>query len=548
MNRPPRVNVTFKVNLKYADRPTFVERFAQNISRTGLFVRAQDPLSVGSRVTFDYRLADGTQVLRGTGVVRWVRLPETPQDAAAPPGMGIEFIDLDPASELLVQEIVRQFGEGNRAPKRTKPSARLPISGSPSRAGSTPSLDADESSLLDALGDGSGEAPVGSSGATMAMNAEALAQMVAYEAFDDDPGAAPQAHGKAEAAPGWFVLDFAGTEVAAAYLAGRTHLSPRLRWEGEHLRVNGQGAYLPSLVSCLGLPWPSPQPAALARRLGISFGKSPRAEEMAVTLRPSPVPIDRALRAFAHTALQKLPLQPRPSAAVVVVPTQLSATAARTLEWLMQDLGFSTVRLLPNALALLHATPLAPAPGEVTLILTVGALGTEIALLEGRSALHPAPYIFDLGFWNADSEVHNHLTMHLLKQGIDLDDDPALADDLMDQITRNRRASLPRWAISLAGADLKIEVTSVARWLLPASERLLLMCDVMMRNHVPEGRQVKHLVLAGDEPLWPGVQEMLQEQLGLSPFVLANGAWSRLDGARNHVEPHAQYEAYETYQ
>ena len=544
MNRPPRVNVTFKVNLKYPDRSTFVERFSQNISRTGLFVRAQDPLSVGSRVTFDYRLLDGTQVLRGTGVVRWVRLPEESQEPTNPPGMGIEFIDLDPASELLVQDIVRQFGEGSRAPKRPKAVApRAPTSGSASRAGSTPSLDADESSLLDALGDGA--VP----DSAMALNAEALAQMVAYEAFDADPdddlGHGTQAPAPA---PGWFVLDLAGTEVAAAYASGRTQLPPRLHWEGNELRVNGKGDYLPTLVSCLGQPWPSPQPAALARRLGVSFGKGPRAGEIAVAVGANPVPIDQALRAFAQTALRKLPLQPKPNAAVVVVPTQMTAVATRTVEALMQGLGFDTVRILPNALALLYATTVTPAPGEITLVLTVGALGTEIALLDGTTPIHPAPHFLDLGFWNADAEVHNRLRMHLLKQGVDVDEDPALADDLMDQITRNRHASASRWAISLAGVDLKIEVTSVARWLVPASERLLLMCDSMMRNHVPAGRQVKTLLLAGDEPLWPGVQGMLQEQLGLPPFVLAHGAWSRLDGARNHVEPHAQYEAYETYQ
>lgn len=544
MNRPSRVNVAFKVNLKYPDRTTFVERFAQNISRTGIFVRAQDPLSVGSRVSFDYFLADGSQVLRGSGVVRWVRLPEQATEPADPPGMGIEFVDLDPASELLVQDIVQQFGEGTRAPKRARAAPpRPPISGSASRAGGGPSLDADESSLLDALGDGDSGA-VAPSG--LGFSADSLAQMVAYEGFDAE--LADQPRGGRAAQPGWLMLDLAGTEVAAAYGAGRTLLPPRLRWEGSELRVDGKGAYLPTLIACLGRPWPSPLPAALARRLGVVFGRGPRSGEMAVSVGAQPVPIDQALRAFARAALQKLPLQPKPESAVLVAPTQLPGLAKRALEAMMGELGFTTVRLLPQALALQLASPIDPTPGELTLVVSVGALGAELALLDGPTLLPPTSYMLDLGLWNADTAVHERVKMHLLKQGVDIDEDPALADDLMDQITHNRRMAASRWAISLSGVDLQIEVTSVARWLVPASERLLLMCDATMRNHVPAGKQVKSLLLAGDEPLWPGVQGMLQEQLGLSPFVLANGAWNRLDGARNHVEPHTQVEAYETYQ
>ena len=39
------------------DVQTFEERFAPNISRAGLFVRAKDPVPVGSRVRFEYRIS-----------------------------------------------------------------------------------------------------------------------------------------------------------------------------------------------------------------------------------------------------------------------------------------------------------------------------------------------------------------------------------------------------------------------------------------------------------------------------------------------------------
>src|SRR5690349_5346542 len=116
--RHRRVEVNIKVNLQYPDRETFEQRFAQNLSRSGMFIRAKDPPAVGSRVNFEYRLADSTRVLRGVGVVRWSRSLKEAKEPESPPGMGIEFVDLDPASEELVGRTVARFGEGKRAPKK----------------------------------------------------------------------------------------------------------------------------------------------------------------------------------------------------------------------------------------------------------------------------------------------------------------------------------------------------------------------------------------------------------------------------------------------
>ncbi len=148
-----RVDVTLKVQLQYPDRDSFVERFSINVSRTGLFVRARDPAPVGSRVRFEYRLNDESRILRGTGVVRWVRSDAS--DPMQPPGMGIEFIDLDPASEQLVTHIVATKGEGERAPKRTAGIARkAPASSVTAKAEPLPELDQEEEDLLAGLAEG----------------------------------------------------------------------------------------------------------------------------------------------------------------------------------------------------------------------------------------------------------------------------------------------------------------------------------------------------------------------------------------------------------
>ncbi|MFC1609626.1 PilZ domain-containing protein [Myxococcota bacterium] len=153
--RQRRVDIRIKVNLKYPDRQTFIDRFCQNISRTGIFIRASDPAPVGSRIHFEYTLLDDSRILRGVGIVRWARRPGDSQEPETPPGMGLEFIDLDPQTDELINQIVAQFGEGKRAPRRAKRDAQPPpppLSPSkPAKRLDEAELDPEEENALDAL-------------------------------------------------------------------------------------------------------------------------------------------------------------------------------------------------------------------------------------------------------------------------------------------------------------------------------------------------------------------------------------------------------------
>src|SRR5690606_27812321 len=120
------------------------------------------PVPVGSRVKFEYRLADSSRVLRGIGVVRWVRTAEQAIAEGEPAGMGIEFVDVDAETDALITQVAARCGEGARAPRRarviTGPTALAPAE---SAAPATParSLDQEEASALDALlGDMGGSA------------------------------------------------------------------------------------------------------------------------------------------------------------------------------------------------------------------------------------------------------------------------------------------------------------------------------------------------------------------------------------------------------
>ncbi|HEX5754442.1 MAG TPA: TIGR02266 family protein [Archangium sp.] len=117
-----RKAVGLLVKLKHTDIGNFVEEFAVNISPGGMFIRSREPQPVGTPVKFEVRIADGLRVMKGSAVVRWVRPPE---DLSGPPGMGIQFTELDAPSQSLVDRMLQRKGEVSpAAPLAAPPAAR----------------------------------------------------------------------------------------------------------------------------------------------------------------------------------------------------------------------------------------------------------------------------------------------------------------------------------------------------------------------------------------------------------------------------------------
>ena len=96
------------VRLAYGSVDEFVERFAVNMSRGGLFIRTREPRPVGTALSLEIRLQTGETVIRAQGVVRWVRGGEAGAHAHPPlsPGMGIQFTSLDELSWAVVERMV----------------------------------------------------------------------------------------------------------------------------------------------------------------------------------------------------------------------------------------------------------------------------------------------------------------------------------------------------------------------------------------------------------------------------------------------------------
>jgi uncharacterized protein (TIGR02266 family) len=122
-----------KIELDYPDLETFVEKFASNVTRGGVFLQTLEPKPKGAVVRLELLLASGEAALRGEGKVTWVKEPD-PDAPDKPCGMGISFVRVDrKTSEVLAR--IEEY-------KKTQTSS--PPSGSDFEAGESSEVDDDD--------------------------------------------------------------------------------------------------------------------------------------------------------------------------------------------------------------------------------------------------------------------------------------------------------------------------------------------------------------------------------------------------------------------
>jgi uncharacterized protein (TIGR02266 family) len=112
-----------RLQLRYPDENTFVQRFAPNVTRGGIFLASRAPFPVGSVIAFEVSLMQGPPLLAGTGKVAWVREfnPQEPQRAH---GMGVQFQTVESGSRAMVDRLVA----AKSAPIRHTPMGGVPLS------------------------------------------------------------------------------------------------------------------------------------------------------------------------------------------------------------------------------------------------------------------------------------------------------------------------------------------------------------------------------------------------------------------------------------
>ena len=95
------------VNKEFASIEEFITEYVSDISRTGVFIRSDDPLPAGTKVDLKFTVIDEDfETIEGIGEVTRV----VPPDTGAPPGMGVVFVELTKSSQTLVERLLLRRG------------------------------------------------------------------------------------------------------------------------------------------------------------------------------------------------------------------------------------------------------------------------------------------------------------------------------------------------------------------------------------------------------------------------------------------------------
>src|SRR4051812_23254554 len=106
--RDPRAAVTVPVRYRYQSFIDFVETQSMNVSRSGMFIASRTSVPIGTAIDFEFSLADGFPLLRGTAEVTRI--------SANPAGVGVRFNLLDEPSRKLIDRIVEINAEEGKRP------------------------------------------------------------------------------------------------------------------------------------------------------------------------------------------------------------------------------------------------------------------------------------------------------------------------------------------------------------------------------------------------------------------------------------------------
>jgi len=96
-----------RIKFRSATLEQFIERYAADVSRGGVFIRTREPLAVGTQLRLELQLQDGSPLLGGEGTVIWIR-ENDPSRANAAPGMAVRFDKLSPETEPTLERILAE--------------------------------------------------------------------------------------------------------------------------------------------------------------------------------------------------------------------------------------------------------------------------------------------------------------------------------------------------------------------------------------------------------------------------------------------------------
>lgn len=99
-----RVDARRTINHEFSSVEQFISEYVTNMSRSGVFIKSDDPLPIGTHVNLKFTvILDELETIEGIGeVVRVVHA----DDHGQTPGMGVVFVELTQYSRDLIERIL----------------------------------------------------------------------------------------------------------------------------------------------------------------------------------------------------------------------------------------------------------------------------------------------------------------------------------------------------------------------------------------------------------------------------------------------------------
>jgi len=101
-----RVGLVARVNYKTVD--DLFSEFARNINEGGLFIETEEPPEIGAAVALEFQIPETDSPIQVHG--RVVRISDGL--GHEPPGMGVQFEDLDSEARSTINELIRGLRVG----------------------------------------------------------------------------------------------------------------------------------------------------------------------------------------------------------------------------------------------------------------------------------------------------------------------------------------------------------------------------------------------------------------------------------------------------
>ena len=102
--RSPRAPLIVRV--RYASVDALFSEFTRNVNEGGVFIKTDKPAASGTQVHLEFELPGGAGTIKANGRVTHIQDRE---DSYDPPGMGVQFEDLDTDARERINDFVRRL-------------------------------------------------------------------------------------------------------------------------------------------------------------------------------------------------------------------------------------------------------------------------------------------------------------------------------------------------------------------------------------------------------------------------------------------------------